>query len=119
MDIQVDYIIYNNTTYQAEDQETNTGVYVDGACGGSYSEWLHCNGYILFNTGTTTGTLGDLYSDGDIDIIDALLVAQFYVNLHPSPFEQNNADTDCDGDIDIVDALLIAQYYVNLISGFC
>ena len=33
MDIQVDYVTYNNTAYQAEDQETNTAVYVDGACG--------------------------------------------------------------------------------------
>ena len=57
MDIQVDYIIYNGTTYQAEDQATNTGVYQNSQCGGSYSEWLQCNGYIEFNTtGTTTTT---------------------------------------------------------------
>jgi peptidoglycan/xylan/chitin deacetylase (PgdA/CDA1 family) len=54
MDIQVDYIDYNGIRYQAEDQETNTAVYVDGACGGSYSEWLHCNGYIEFYTGQAT-----------------------------------------------------------------
>jgi hypothetical protein len=50
MDIQVDYIIYNGVTYQAEDQEINTAVYIDGACGGSYSDMLECNGYIQFNT---------------------------------------------------------------------
>ncbi|MBN2536057.1 MAG: glycoside hydrolase family 11 protein [Spirochaetales bacterium] len=53
-DIQVDYIKYNNVTYQAEDQATNTGVYQNSQCGGSNSEWLHCNGYIEFNTGSTT-----------------------------------------------------------------
>jgi arabinoxylan arabinofuranohydrolase len=64
-------------------------------------------------------TLGDADGDGDIDIVDALLIAQYYVELDPSPFIPGNADTDCDGDIDIVDALLVAQYYVMLISEFC
>ena len=49
MDVQVDYIIVNGTTYQAENQAVNTGVYVNNNCGGSYSEWLNCNGYILFS----------------------------------------------------------------------
>ncbi|MBN2534749.1 MAG: hypothetical protein JXB88_17825 [Spirochaetales bacterium] len=53
MDIQVDYIIYDGVTYQAEDQETNTGVYINDSCGGSYSDMLQCNGYILFQTGPT------------------------------------------------------------------
>jgi endo-1,4-beta-xylanase len=129
MDIQVDYITYNGTTYQAEDQATNTGVYVDGSCGGSYSEWLHCDGYILFETGSsttpdptsppTTQNLGDVNSDGSISITDALLVAQYYVDLNPANFNAANADTDCNGSINIVDALLIAQYYVDLINGFC
>jgi lysophospholipase L1-like esterase len=123
MDVQVDYIVYNNTTYQAEDQEVNTGVYVDGSCGGSYSEMLQCNGYIRFSINPVStsppGNLGDVNSDGSITIIDALLTAQYYVDLNPQDFNPANADTDCDGDIDIIDALLIAQYYVNLISGFC
>src|SRR5690625_90426 len=39
-DVQVDYVIVNGTTFQAEDQEDNTGAY-DGSCGGgSYSEML-------------------------------------------------------------------------------
>jgi hypothetical protein len=54
MDIQVDYIIYDGVTYQAEDQEVNTGVYIDGSCGGSYSEMLQCNGYIRFEVGPTS-----------------------------------------------------------------
>jgi len=109
MDIQVDYIVYNNTTFQAEDQEINTGVYIDGACGGSYSEWLQCDGYISFNTGTTVpGNLGDVNDDGVVDIVDALLVAQYYVGLNPSGFIPGNADTNCDGSIDVVDALLVA-----------
>jgi len=121
MDIQVDYIIYNGTTYQAEDQEINTAVYDQdsGSCGGSYSEMMECNGYIRFDTGSVvTGTLGDVNSDGTIDILDALLVAQSYVGLNPQNFDSTRADVDCSGDIDIVDALLIAQLYVGLITGF-
>ena len=56
-DVVVDYVTIDGVTYQAEDQEINTGVYQDDSCGGSYSETLHCNGYIEFTTtngGNTT-----------------------------------------------------------------
>ena len=47
-DVQVDYVIVNGVTYQAEDQQDNTGAW-DGECGaGSYSEMLHCSGSIGF-----------------------------------------------------------------------
>jgi O-glycosyl hydrolase len=62
---------------------------------------------------------GDVNNDGAIDIVDALLVAQFYVGLNPSNFDQTKADANCDQTIDIVDALIIAQYYVGLIESFC
>lgn len=87
---------------------------------------------IAVNQGSSTATpdpqptvtpgptnLGDVNNSGSIDIVDALLVAQYYVGLNPSNFDSSRADTDCDGTIDIIDALLIAQYYVDLISGFC
>jgi len=48
-DVQVDYVTAYGTTYQAENQQVNTGVY-QGQCGGSYSEWLHCSGFIDFGT---------------------------------------------------------------------
>jgi uncharacterized protein (DUF362 family) len=63
--------------------------------------------------------LGDVNSNGSIDIVDALLVAQYYVGLEPQTFDPSVADVNCNGSIDIVDALLIAQYYVGLISEFC
>jgi hypothetical protein len=48
-DVQVDYIQVNGETFQAEDQSNNTGAYANGQCGGgSYTEWLHCDGAIEF-----------------------------------------------------------------------
>lgn len=69
---------------------------------------------------TPTGdSRGDVNDDNTIDIIDALMIAQFYVGLNPSGFNAANADTNCDGSIDIIDALLVAQYYVGLVNQFC
>jgi lysophospholipase L1-like esterase len=59
---------------------------------------------------------GDVNSSGGVDIVDALLIAQYYVGLNPVTFVSENADVNCSGGIDIVDALLVAQYYVGLIA---
>jgi hypothetical protein len=56
-DAQVDYIQVNGSTRQAEDQTSNTGVYQNGKCGGSKSEWLHCTGHIGFgNIGSASAS---------------------------------------------------------------
>jgi hypothetical protein len=70
-------------------------------------------------TQTPTTQIGDVNNSNSIDIVDALLVAQYYVGLNPSNFDSSRADANCNGSIDIVDALLIAQYYVGLIDHFC
>jgi len=59
---------------------------------------------------------GDVNHNGDIDIIDALLIAQYYVGQDPQPFYTDVADVNHDDTINIVDALLVAQYYVGLIE---
>jgi endo-1,4-beta-xylanase len=62
-DLEVDYAIIDGITYQAEDMPINTGVWT-GTCGGSFSSFLHCNGYIEFPRATSSivvrakGTLG-------------------------------------------------------------
>ena len=61
---------------------------------------------------------GDVNTDGAVDIVDALLIAQYYVGLNPAQFNSAYADVNCSGGIDIVDALLVAQYYVGLIGTF-
>jgi hypothetical protein len=67
---------------------------------------------------TSSVLLGDVNSSGTIDIVDALLVAQYYVGLNPQKFNTQAADVNASGSIDIVDALRIAQYYVGLIQSF-
>jgi hypothetical protein len=57
-DVQVDYVTIAGTTYQAENQATNTGVWMNNTCGGSNSEWINCNGYINFTTSGSGGTGG-------------------------------------------------------------
>jgi hypothetical protein len=70
-------------------------------------------------TNPPAGIRGDVNGSGTVDIVDALLVAQYYVGLNPSGFIVSNADSNCSGSIDIVDALLIAQFYVGLINQLC
>jgi hypothetical protein len=63
-------------------------------------------------------TLGDVNNDSMITIIDALLTAQYYVDLDPAHFSLSHADVNCSGNINIIDALLMAQYYVGLTGEF-
>jgi endoglucanase len=61
---------------------------------------------------------GDVNGNGTVDIVDALMVAQYYVGLAPANFNTIAADVNCSGTVDIVDALQIARFYVGLISAF-
>jgi len=65
---------------------------------------------------TTEFQNGDVNHDGNVDIVDALMIAQYYVGLDPQPFYPEEADVDGSGTIDIVDALMVAQAYVGLIE---
>ncbi len=58
---------------------------------------------------------GDVNNTGSVDIVDALLIAQYYVGL-TSDLDLSVADVNADGSVSIVDALRIAQLYVGLIS---
>jgi hypothetical protein len=71
-------------------------------------------------TAAPTGNvlMGDANGSGSVDIVDALVIAQYYVGLTPSVFVAAASDVNCSGAIDIVDALLVAQYYVGLITTF-
>jgi len=67
-------------------------------------------------TVTPGGLKGDANNDGKVDILDALMTAQYSVGLAPVGFVTANADVNCDNSITIVDALIIAQYYVGLVT---
>lgn len=65
-DVQIDWVKVNiQDPREAENMSYNTGFYANGRCGGgSYSEWLNCNGVIGFgrisdNPGGGIGTGGD------------------------------------------------------------
>jgi hypothetical protein len=74
--------------------------------------------FAVLITASYSQTLGDVNMSGTVDIIDALLIAQYYVGLTPVNFDPQYADVNCSGSIDVIDALLIAQYYVGIISNF-
>ncbi len=83
-DIQVDYLEVSGTTYQAEDQDINTALYANGACGGGgNSEIMNCNGYIQFNVG---GVCADTDGDGTDDCSD---------NCPNDPNKVNPGDCGC------------------------
>jgi hypothetical protein len=68
--------------------------------------------------GITPGIVaGDVNSNGRIDIIDALLVAQYCAGFMPSNFNTQAADANKDGAINIIDALRIAQFSAGLINS--
>jgi hypothetical protein len=71
-DVQIDYLSVNGDWRQAENQSYNTAVWQNGSCGGSYSEWMHCNGVLGFGntpgggggSTTTTSTSGGWWWGG-------------------------------------------------------
>jgi endo-1,4-beta-xylanase len=117
--------LYENNWYsQGQNPEENSGTNMVwtllGRCGpGGLTAPPSTNPPTAAPTEPSQTDLGDVNSDGSINIVDALLVAQYAVGLNPSGFDVSRADTNCDGSVNIVDALLIAQYAVGLINQFC
>jgi len=71
---------------------------------------------LLFLSGLVNAQMqGDVNNNDIVDIVDALLVAQYYVELDPDNFDWFIADVNGNGNIEITDAFLISQYYVRLI----
>ncbi len=63
---------------------------------------------------------GDVSGDGRLDIVDALFVARYALNLPVNNFNADEADVNCDGNVNIVDALLIARKALGLsVHGWC
>ncbi len=60
-------------------------------------------------TPVPASTIGDVNGDGVVNVVDGLLVVQYYVGLNPSGFDSTNADVNGDGVVNIVDGLIILQ----------
>ncbi|MBN2444422.1 MAG: hypothetical protein JXJ04_23870 [Spirochaetales bacterium] len=75
-----------------------------------------CITVLLYSQGTMV--CGDVNDDSYADIVDALLIAQYYVGINTS-INTTFADVDCNNEVDIIDALLIARMYVGLIFIDC
>ena len=74
--------------------------------------------FAAINMASYSQTSGDVNASSTVDIIDALMIAQYTVGLNPLNFNPQYADVDCKGSINIIDALLVAQYSVGIISSF-
>ncbi len=61
---------------------------------------------------------GDVNSDGNVNLYDASLVAQYAIALPVANFNDVVADVSGDGNVNLYDASLIAQYAVGLITKF-
>jgi hypothetical protein len=60
-------------------------------------------------------SIGNVNSDSEINIIDALLIARYSADLSvPPTFALSFADTDCNVSANIIDALLTARYSASL-----
>jgi hypothetical protein len=47
-DVRADYISMNGVKRETESMAVNGAVFQNGTCGGSYSEWLNCNGKVNY-----------------------------------------------------------------------
>lgn len=76
--------------------------------------------FILMMTANMSfaASMGDVNGSNNVDILDALMIAQYSVGLNPTGFISSVANVDCNGSINVVDALIVAQYYVKLITQF-
>ena len=61
-----------------------------------------------------SGAMGDVNSDGKVNIVDALMIAQYYVGMQLTGFAIEYADVNWDAKVNIVDALIVAQWYVGM-----
>ena len=91
-DVQVDYVQVPGSTMQAENQTYNTGVWQDGSCGGSNSEWLHCNGAIGFSAYKGIRGEDEITSLSDPDIMIFPNPAQDVLNISVNSASEGNFD---------------------------
>lgn len=87
-DAVIDWVkIDNQVPRYAAKMQYNTGVSVNGKCGGSYSQWLHCNGVIGF------GKVSDNFNPGvtaraivsEAASVSSVESKESDINIYPNP----------------------------------
>ncbi len=84
-------------------------------CGyvGSYAEQYAAEkGIDFLNIGPAI--LGDVDSDGEVNIIDATVLQRYLVNIRAKHFNEAAADVDADGTITIVDVTFLSRSLVGI-----
>lgn len=76
---------------------------------------LVCSFFLLVfgSSNLFSDSLGDVNEDGNINIVDALSIVNYYAGIKNPNFNTANADIDGDSVITLSDALLIARNYVG------
>jgi hypothetical protein len=103
-DVRLDYIAVDGVKRETEAVAVNPATYKNGTCGGSYSEWLNCNGAVNFGPVSTShtiairarGTAGNEHMN--------LLINGKAVNggwTLPTTFQTYTATVNGDGDINV------------------
>lgn len=63
--------------------------------------------------------LGDVYSDGEVNVMDASYVRRMIVKLvEPTSWQRVLADVNADGKVNVVDANLIRKFAADIITSF-
>lgn len=87
--------------------EPNGHSYVDGEC-------EHCG-----EADPDAILMGDVNGDGQVNYLDAMLIAQFYVgDIEEDELNLAAADVNGDGIVNYLDAMMVAQFYVGDIDSF-
>lgn len=61
--------------------------------------------------------VGDVNADGEISIVDSVLIQQHLVGMNPGQFNEELADVDRNGSVSIIDSVLISQFIAGLVQG--
>lgn len=103
-DVRLDYIAVDGVKRETEAIAVNPATYKNGTCGGSYSEWLNCNGAVNFGPLSTSHTIAIRARGTSGNEHMNLLINGKAVNggwTLPTTFQTYTATVNGDGDINV------------------